>query len=254
MITTADSSVISTVITDQLGHISSTSVVTVPRPAPSSRYQPSPSPPLSSTAAGLLHQLFQPPRRHLRRGIFTRPLLRTARASMAAPTCTLRDTHISPPLTRPTPSSSTECVGLLQFRFLPSQRSYRAVREHLEPSPSRSRSASTQSFKTTHRLLPDHRPSIALLPHLPRTPRRHRLALGALQHARLRPSPAFHRIFLQVPTPSGSKINLRHAYCASSWSINYGSACLQCHETRTFAGWVSSRSVAPTFMSCCPSP
>ena len=41
----------------------------------------------------------------------------------------------------------------------------------------------------------DHHPSPALLPHLPRTPRRHCLAIGSLQHSLVRPPAAFHRIF-----------------------------------------------------------
>ena len=56
------------------------------------------------------------------------------------------------------------------------------------PSMVRARSSSTRP------------PSVfsAPLPHLPRTPRRHRLAIGALQHTLVRPPAAFHWIFLQT--------------------------------------------------------
>ena len=143
---------------------------------PSSRYQLSPaSPPLLSTS-GLLHQLFQPRRRQLRRGktkftttniagIFTNPLLWTTTASTAAVTCALRDTHNSPPCTRPTPSS-TNHDGLLQPHLLPSA----ALLMHCSRTPHPHRfalgSVATQPFKTIPRVLPEHRPIPALLPYL----------------------------------------------------------------------------------------
>ena len=78
-----------------------------------------------------------------------------------------------------------------------------------------------QPFKITYRILPDHRSSTALILNLPRTPRRYRLASGALQHALLRPLAAFHRNFLDARALSGSEIYLRHAFyvCASRPSL-----------------------------------
>ena len=45
-------------------------------------------------------------------------------------------------------------------------------------SPLRTRGAVTSPFQTNYLVSSDHRPSPALLPHLPRIPRRHRLGLG----------------------------------------------------------------------------
>ena len=126
------------------------------------------------TTLGLLQRLFQPPCQRLHRAkahstaantadIFTGPRFMTTTAPTAA-----------------TPSS-TKHIGLLQLRLLPSQRSYRIVREHPTLTVSRSERFNATVQDHPSRLL-DYRPSTALLLHLPRTARRHRFALGALQH------------------------------------------------------------------------
>ena len=91
------------------------------------------------------------------------------------------------------PSSTNHAIGILQPRLLPSQSSYRIVREHLALAGSCS-----ELFRALQRVLLDYHPSPALLPHLRRTPRRHCLAIGALQRILAQPPAAFHRIFLQV--------------------------------------------------------
>ena len=84
----------------------------------------------------------------------------------------LRDRHIL----RPT---ILNCCNLVFYRH----RAPTASSANTIPSLFRTRSASTEPLKTTYCALRGHRQSSVLLLHLPRTPRRYCLALGALQHA-----------------------------------------------------------------------
>ena len=90
---------------------------------------------------------------------------------------------------RDPPPSSTYHIELLHPRLLPSKSSNRVVRTTTRPH--------RFVLGASQHVLLDHHPSPALLPHLPRTLRRHCLAIGALQHSLARPPAAFHRILLQ---------------------------------------------------------
>ena len=156
----------------------------------------------------------------------------TTTASTLASTCTLWNTHISPPRTRSdTFFNQPYCAPAASSSF---------VTELLPHRPRTPRLLWFVLGALQHVLL-DHHPSPVLLPHLPRTPRCYCLAIGALQHTLVRPPSAFDRIFSSDPTPSGSIINLRRVFCTSSRSTIYGSECLQRHATGISAARVLSR-------------
>ena len=126
------------------------------------------------------------------------------------------------------------------------------------PSPARTRSAATQPFQTPYRVLSNHRPLQALLPHPPLIPRRHRLALGAPHHPLVRPPAAFPSdlswspytiLFLNDPGPI--KTIVQSARCTPSRNASYGSVNLQRHETESIARGVLPHIDAPLFGRRC---
>ena len=159
--------------------------------------------------------------------IFTGPLSRTA-------TCTLRATHISPLRTRLTPSS-TNHIELLQRRLLSSQRSYRTFCEHPILAVSRSElfnaAAQDRSSRCTGSQAVTSAPTTSSANTMTSPPR----ARSAEAHS----CTTTRRVssdFSSSPYTIRSETKLRRAYCTPSWSITDGSACLQCHARKRFAG------------------
>ena len=139
--------------------------------------------------------------------------------------------HITPRIRYPTPSS-TNRIELLQPRLLPSQSSYRIVREH----PALTGSCSELFNAFTRPSSVSSAPTISSA-NATTSPARDRSAAA-------HPSMNTSRVssdFSSDPTPSGSKINLRRVYCTFSRSTIYGSACLQRHATGLSAARILSR-------------
>ena len=225
--------------------------------APSSRYQPSPTSPPSyyfgpSTPTATATAPSSSPRKKAEitatdtADIFTDPLLTITTASLAASTCT-RDKHISHPRTLPTPSS-TKRIGLLQPRPLPLQRSYpRTLYLHRFALEALQRCCS--------------RPPLAIFRAIGRQQRPCRIFHGCHEVTVSRSGccsspfcghrPRFTGVFVELRTPSGSKITQRRAYYNYSRTISYGSACPQRHETERFAeGYYRVWRIY--LLSCCP--
>ena len=188
--TATNPSVTTTVSADQLGHILSTSAAATPIDMP---LQASTNRPRCHHDRRLLRTIYticsnyhavthvaedakHEHRRHLHWPTFKDYYIMTA-----ASTCTLEDTHISPPRTRPLLLRPT----ILNYYSLVFYRHSAPIASSANTLPSLFyvRSALTQPFETTYRVFSDHRPSTALLPHLPRTLRHYASSAYLVAHS-----------------------------------------------------------------------